>query len=323
MGKGGINFRLPGRFVCALGVAFVAGCRSPSETEELRSVLLSGPTPALSSSLVVGHRFGRWLEVEPDLASVAVLEKACLLEKTGEIEQALDVLSEALEELPESAPLLLARGALYFSSGFPRAASGDFQRAVEIEPREAEAWYALGHSFEALELARQALEALDQATRLGLDSAELHLSRARTLRSLARRGLAAHEYQLALERTRAPTCELLVEAAILASEARESTAGIQALASALEPPDYRSENRDFVRILLQESLGVPTETVAGFLRALEVDPEELRHLTMRVLLALELAEPETRVGARERALASEADPVRRAALARTFDQVLR
>lgn len=271
------------------------------------------PVPA-HESLVVGHRFGSWLEVEPVQDVVVPLENACLLEQSGATEDAIEILGEAIVENGSSAELFLARGALYCSSGFPRAASGDFQRATQLAPQRACAWYALGRAYSELSLARQALDALERAVLLGMDTTELHVELARTLRALARRGRAAHEFELALARGPETPCEVLVEAALLASDARDRAADVRVWTDFQEQGQERTDSAAFLKILLQESVGVPVETVAGFLRALDIDQAELERLTGHVLVALQLVDRETSRRAAERLLEHERDADRRAAL---------
>jgi len=269
------------------------------------------PSLDVQHSLVVGHAFGRWLEVDPDLRALPALESACLLEQTGATEEAIELLGDAIDGSPDLPSLLEARGALYFAAGFPRAAAGDFQRAVELHPG-ARSWYALGRAHGALGLSRQALEALQRASRCGLDTPPLHLALARALRDLGRRGAAAGEYALALGGTTEPAVDLRVEALQLASEAREHAHAVQALCEALSgtAPSLRT-NPGLLRAILRECVGERTESVVGILRAMEVDPQELEDLCRLALTAVQLDDPETS----PRALQSIDDPQRRAAVA--------
>ena len=316
-----MNFRLPGGVACALGAVTLAACRAGEERREpeMQLALASAPESVLTTSCLVGHQFGRWIEVAPTPAAQVDLERACALEQAGAVEEAIHVLGEALALRPDVAALYEARGALYFSSGFPRAASGDFQRATVLAPMRAMNWYALGQTYAALTLSRQALEALERAALLGLDTAELHLALARTYRSLGRRGPSAREYELAIARLTRPSTELQVEAAVLAGEEREGSASVHALSEALRS-GAEGEDAGLVRALLQESRGEPVETVASFLRVLEVDPHELESLTDRMLTALQLDDPETRAQATERVLAAQLDPVQRSALEQRISQ---
>lgn len=316
MGIGGTIFRSPVLVLGALCAAAGAGCRTEHSTEELRLLLESSADFAPRPSFVVGHRFGRWLEVEPDPAARSALEEACLLEQTGATEEAIEVLNDALEDRPACAALLDARGALYVATGFPRAAAGDFQRAVALAPLCARSWFALGHAYEILSLTRQALDAFERAVSLGSRERLLFLSLARTYRSLGRRGQAAHHYELALARHEPAPTELLVEAALLASEDRARSATVDAMRDRLDScrGTRLSDEAWLLRALLQESPGEEIEQVTTYVQALELEPDELAGLTAGLLTALQLVDPETKDAARERLLAAEPDETRRTAL---------
>ena len=301
---------LTGLFV---GLAFVVGCHSDPPADELRDLLAEHE---LGSSLVVGHRFGGRIQVEPTRETRTPLEKACLLEQRGQLEQAITVLGDALDERADSGALFEARGALYQATGFPRAAAGDFQRATMLTPERAESWLALGQAYESLDLARQALEALAKAEQLGAQGVGLRLSQARSLRALGRRGLAARHYELALRDLGVLPAEVLVEAAVLAGEDRSATLEIERLRDNLETCRGTpvSDETWLLRALLDESKGESPREVAEAVKALEVPPEELERLTWNLLAAVQLSDGETRGETRARLLAAEPDTSRRAAL---------
>ncbi|NOT28860.1 MAG: tetratricopeptide repeat protein [Planctomycetes bacterium] len=317
MGTGGISFRQLSAWAGAVCVAFFAGCRTSREADDLRSMLRVDDAATAGHSLVSGHRFGSWLEVEPDPLSTPALESACLLEQTGEREEAIAVLGEALQSGRESASVFEARGALYLGTGFPRAAAGDFQRAVALAPERPRCWYALGHAYEVLGLARQALEALEHARSLGCDDVGLFLSLARAYRALGRSGQSARHYQQVLTRQESPT-ELLAEAAVLASDDPARAASVDSLRERLESCRCTplSDDAWFLRAILRELPGEPAMNIAAAFQALEVAPAELADLTASLLLSVQLLDSETSAEARAGLLAAEPDERRRAALER-------
>lgn len=307
-------------WACLVGAAMVLGCRSASPHGELRSVLSATTEREVEDSFVFGHAFGDWLVVTPDFEALNTLEEACVLEQGGDQEEAIELLGDAIERRPALPSLLLARGALYFASHYPRAASGDFQKAAKLDPGDPSTHYALGVAYQALALSGQALQSFLRAGELGLDTADYHLELARTYRSLRRLGLAAREYSLSLRDLQDPPMEQLVESALLVSEDQDKAATVQGLARVLQTGEGHSESRDFVRVLFQESNGVPVETVCGFLRALDVDHTELEHVTERMLLAVQLTDLETRDAKTEEVLGAEPDPQRRAAIERYLEK---
>ena len=317
MGTGGISFRPLLGLAGVLCVAVAGGCRTSVGGDDLRSQL-QVTADAGQPSLAVGHRFGRWLAVEPELRARPALESACLAEQTGTAEEAISFLSEALEGIRDCASLFEARGALYLGTGFPRAAAGDFQRAVSLAPGCAQAWYALGHAYEVLGLSHQALEALEHAHDLGDEGGGLLLSLARVYRGLGRSGQAARHYERALAQLDEPRTEIQGEAAVLATEDSARAAEVEALRERLDSCRgvQLSDDAWLLRALLQELPGEPAENVGATFRAMEVAPEELTALTQTLLMAVQLSDPETKAEAQARLLAAEPDAERRVALER-------
>ena len=322
VGIGGIRFRQPAGlagilcFVLVIGFQ-TTGCQSSHERADLRSqILVSSDLPG--PSFVLGHRFGRWLAVEPEPPARSALENACLIEQTGSAEDAIGVLSEAIDDIPDCSSLYEARGALYLGTGFPRAAAGDFQRAVALAPQKSRAWYALGHAYEVLGLYNQALQSLDRARDLGGAQATLFLSFARAYRGLGRAGLSARNYELAFARFDGVPAEVLMEAVLLATEDPARAAGVEALRERIElcSGTQLSDDAWLLRALVKELPGEPSENVSATLRALEVAPEELAGLTRGLLAALQLDDPETAAAKLSELLAAAPDPASRAALER-------
>jgi len=318
LGTGGIRFRQLARLAGILCIVLALGCQTSRGQVDLRSQILVSTADEPGTSFMLGHRFGRWLAVEPELAARPALESACLIEQTGSAEDAIGVLNEAIDDIHDCASLFQARGALYLGTGFPRAAAGDFQRAVALAPGQAQAWYALGHAYEVLGLYHQALDALARALDLGEARAPLFLSLARVYRGLGRAGLSARHYELALARLDGMPAEVLVEAVLLATEDSARAAGVELLRERLETCSGTrlSDDAWLLRALVKELPGEPAENVGATFRALEVAPEELADLTRGLLAALQLDDAETAAQKLAELLAAEPDPARRAALER-------
>src|SRR5262245_48297899 len=134
MGTGGISFRPLSAWAGAVCAVLAAGCRTGDAADHRRSMLLVDQVAGAPPSLVLGLRFGSWLGVERDVSAESALESACLLEQKAEPQAACSTLGDAVGSGLESASVFAARGALYVSAGFPRAAAGDFQRAVALAP---------------------------------------------------------------------------------------------------------------------------------------------------------------------------------------------
>jgi tetratricopeptide (TPR) repeat protein len=317
MGTGGIRFRSPIGLAGATCVALVSACRTGAGIDDLRT---THPVEVVDGapSFARGHRFGRWLEVEPDAPARPALERACLLEQTGASEEAMVVLSDALDDLRSCPSLFEARGALYLATGYPRAAAGDFQNAVGLAPECPHAWYALGHAYELLGLTRQSFDALERARTLGEDRANLYLSLAHVQRSLGHAGRAARAYEEALQRFDGNLTEILVEGAVLATEDRTRAGEIEAMRDRLESCQgtHLSDGAWLLRTLLKDLPGESLDEVSRAFRALELAPEDLAKFTRSVLVAVQLVDEETSAETRARLLAAEEDGERRARLER-------
>jgi tetratricopeptide (TPR) repeat protein len=321
MGIGGIDFRVRG-LVGAVCVVLASGCRTSAEADGFRAAVHVAPSASAASavepSAVAQHRFGRWLVLEPDAVAVVVLERAAELDRGGLDEEAIALLGEALDEGPACASLLEARGALYVAAGFPRAAAGDFQRAVALAPERGSGWFALGHAYEVLGLSRQALEALERARGLGVDDAGVHLSLARVNRALGWHGRAARSYELGLARLDPAPVALLAEATTLATEDTARFRAVEVQRERLEScrGEALSDDGWLLRALLDEMPGAPATEVAATFHALDAPPAELHHLTGNLLTACQLVDPATTDETRARVLSTEPDATRRAALER-------
>jgi tetratricopeptide (TPR) repeat protein len=266
---------------------------------------------------VAGHRFGRWLTVEPDASALEALERACLLDQRGAEEEAIAVLAEALDENSASPALHEARGALYFATGFPRAAVGDFQRAVALAPRAWRGHFALGRAYHELGLGRQAKEALAQAHALGGCGHELELTSARVHATLGHMGSAARHYRAALNSAEGSTLELEIECIALATQ-HPSRAAIEAIRERLEGCGGMALSDDawLLRALVREMEDEPPEAVRSSLRALDFVPGDLAALAESLLFAVQLLDVETSALARTTLLQEAPNEARREALKR-------
>jgi tetratricopeptide (TPR) repeat protein len=320
MGTGGTRFRSrigkPGPAIALWALALVPGCRAGPDLGEIRASL--APSPEAREELQAHHRFGRWLAVVPEARSRAALLDACLLEQVGSAEEAMTLLGQELARRGACPSLLEARGALYVAAGFPRAAAGDFQEATRLAPERASSWFALGHAYQLLGLARQALEALDRAEALGEHRPGLFLSRARALRLLERAGPAARDFGSALERSSAHPEEILVEAVMLAGAVPERARRVELYRERLET--FRgtplSDDAWLLRALLKELRGGTQQEVRTAFRALDVAPAELGQLARVLLVAIQLADPETGIETRDALLEREPEGDRRFLLER-------
>lgn len=315
MGTGGTRFRSRIEKLGPALIALLLGCRASPGLGEIRTTPVSAQEGRAPDP---GHRFGRWLVVEPEGRSLVALREAGLLDQVGAADEAMALLSEALEDTGPCPSLLEARGALYLVAGFPRAAAGDFQEAVRLAPERPNAWYALGHAYQLLGLSRQALEALDRAQTLGAGEAGMYLARARVLRALGRRGAAAKDYGSALAGSVGDATEILIEAVRLGSSDPVTSQQVEAVRERLEAcrGTVHSDGAWLLRALLKEIRGEAEEELRTAIRALDVAPDELAEFAGCLLLAIQLTDEETKGAARRELIENEQDADRRFRLER-------
>jgi len=97
---------------------------------------------------------------DPSLRARLVSTEGRLLQRAGQADEALAVLSEGLDEFPDSSDLLYARALAADSAGQPELLVGDLRRLIETDADNAQALNALGYHF------AQRNERLDEADEL-------------------------------------------------------------------------------------------------------------------------------------------------------------
>jgi hypothetical protein len=113
-------------------VVLTAGCRTSAEADGFHAAVQVGQMAPVTPEALARHRFGGWLVLEPDPRALELLAHCAQVERAGFVEDAVAQRGAALEDGLACASLFEARGALYVAAGFPRAAAGDFQRAVAL-----------------------------------------------------------------------------------------------------------------------------------------------------------------------------------------------
>ena len=276
--------------LCAGIGASVAGCHAPTDpvaSAELKA--RDGTVAARPDTIEPAEEFrwGDWFRVPPAAEASSVQEElrhARELAEGGRIEEAIEVLSDELTRTPESAALLGARGALYVSLGFHRAAERDFEEATRLAPECGASWFALGRVRLLLCLPRASLDALATSERLGHESPELELATARAFRRMRFHHEAALRYARALRELEDPDPEVLVEVLSLADgpDGASRASLVRAHACYEVPTDGPPRN------LIEEVRGLGPRAAAARLADLDVERHELRRWADVALLALRL-----------------------------------
>ena len=146
-------------------------------------------------------RWGGWHLVPYDPSVGAALRRARALALQGRNEEAVGALNLGIDHAGTATALLEARGALYASLGFRRAAQRDFELALRADPTRGAAWHALARVRLELALPRSAMGAVQRAQELGYKRPELDLVAARALRKIGRWPEAAARFAKALRAT--------------------------------------------------------------------------------------------------------------------------
>lgn len=140
-----------------------------SNFEQARSFFLQG---------LEHSRAGRWAQAEQQyVASLALLpgRPSTLVNlgaarlKLGRIEDALDVLDEALAQEPDSADALAHRGTALAELGKHAQALADFDRSLALDPAQGLLWMHRGNLLRELGQAQAAIASFERAVAEGAD----------------------------------------------------------------------------------------------------------------------------------------------------------
>jgi len=117
--------------------------------------------------------FQQLLELHPEHLA-ARLELAGLHERNGDLDEALDQLTEATRRLPDRSDPLIARGAFLARLKRHPEAEADLFRAIKLAPDQPDAHFELGFALWRKGLAADAAEPLRRAAALDPERAAAH-----------------------------------------------------------------------------------------------------------------------------------------------------
>jgi len=138
----------------------------PDETKELRRgfPIFHTMVVALCDDKEDATRvFKKILQADPE-SSMAHYGLALILQREGNIHEALSHLSEALRENPDSIPILFSMGKAYQTIGEYENAVSILRKARELSPKDTEILYLLALSFQNLEQYGQASSIYEKLT---------------------------------------------------------------------------------------------------------------------------------------------------------------
>ncbi|HKU69501.1 MAG TPA: tetratricopeptide repeat protein, partial [Burkholderiales bacterium] len=128
---------------------------------------------------------------------------AAVLYQQGQLDEAAQKATRATQLRPHISPYWLTHGNIAMARHAYREAQSSFRRAIETDPRSAEAYYRLGVSFHREYRYPEAAAAYREALRHAPDVAEIHCQLAEALVPAGRFGEAMDAYEQAFKRDEA------------------------------------------------------------------------------------------------------------------------
>jgi len=156
---------------------------------------------ALDTAITLGERI---LQLDPADNSVRA-KTAAAYQSRGLIrsnrldhDRAISDFNRAIELDPKNPEFFLARGDRFHSRGKYKQAVEDFTRAIQLEPSEAAHYFARGRSYHYLDEDIRAVADFDQAVRLAPDEVYNYVARGESLYAMGNYQAAISDFGLAL-----------------------------------------------------------------------------------------------------------------------------
>lgn len=132
-------------------------------------------------------------------SSRVLLEKALALFNGGSYQECFQILSPFVRENPQSAAARKLLGMDEYMLGRSDDAFRELQRAIDLAPDDADAFYYLGRLYFSTDNAPAALKSFERAAQLDPSSVRIHNQMGQTLEALGRQDEAEREYLNAIE----------------------------------------------------------------------------------------------------------------------------
>jgi tetratricopeptide (TPR) repeat protein len=127
--------------------------------------------------------------------SATLKQQGAAVEAEGRWQDAIKIYRQALSKDPADAQLWMHVGELEESGGNDTAAAGDFQKAADLAPNNARAYYGLATAYSSLNKPRQAFAAIERAVQLDPENVQYLQARAELAAWNADYAAAADSYE--------------------------------------------------------------------------------------------------------------------------------
>jgi len=235
-----------------------------------------------------------------DLGAVDYNNKGASLDTLGRPAEALTCFERALEINPRHADAWLNKGAALAGLGRPAEALTCYERALEIDPRDAEAWSAKGAALAGLGRPAEALTCYERALEINPRFLEAWYNKGVALARLGRHAEALACYERALEINPHYSMAWYNKGVALAHLARHAEA-LTCYERALEV-NPRCANAWYNKGVALAHLARYAEALTCYERALEINPRDPEAWSNKGVVLADLGRPAEALTCYERAL---------------------
>lgn len=208
-----------------------------------------------------------------------LFEQAQALHKQGQLQSALPLYQQLLQQEPQHAHALHYLGLLLVQAGQTEAGIQHIRQSLAVDPQQFAAWGNLAGALQELKQLPAAIEALQQALALKPDSAALWNNQGNLLLECQRHEEAAHSYRqaLALQADLSSAANHLGIALCALNRYEDALAAAdQALRYAPSLADAHDTRGNALR-----HLGRREEALAAYAQAIALAPQQLSYLANR------------------------------------------
>jgi tetratricopeptide (TPR) repeat protein len=247
---------------------------------------------------------GEAIALNPNDAA-ALSNRGTALADLGRFEEAVASFDRAIVAQPGNAVMHCNRGTALWKMGRHEDALADFDRAIELKPDHAEAYSNRGAALADLDRAQEALDSCDKAIELNPDHAESYYNRGNALRYLKRPDAALLSYDKAIE-LRPNHAALYNNRGLALTDLGRHDEAVASFdkAIALQPDHAEAHNN---RGIALSYLGQPEAALANYDAAIALKPDYAEAHRNRGDVLAELGRPEAALTNYDRAITLKPD----------------